>query len=273
MSMKDAGRIVLKIGSSTLTYANGKPNFRRIEQLARVVSDLRNAGKEFILVSSGAIAVGVSRLGLKERPKDIRGKQAAAAVGQCDLMSIYDRFFSEYGYVTAQILLTRDVMDSEERKQNVVNTIECLLEMGAIPIINENDSVSPEEISVGELTFGENDRLSAIVAVLAKADALVMLTDIDGFYDSDPKENPNARLIARVEEITPEMLESAGDAGSSQGTGGMHTKLEAAAFATEHGINVAIIAGDLPRRLYDLTDGRGAGTFFAAKNKEEVRHE
>lgn len=259
MSIKQARRIVVKVGSSTLTYPNGRPHFRRIEQIARVVADLKNSGKQVILVSSGAIAVGVSRLGLHEKPQDTPGKQAAAAVGQCDLMSIYDRFFSEYGYVAAQILINRDVVEREERKNNVVNTMETLLQMGAVPIINENDSVSVEE-----LEFGDNDRLSAIVAVLAGADALLILTDIDGFYDSDPRENPDARLIAVVEEITPDLLKAAGGAGSNRGTGGMHTKLEAADFATKNGIEVAVMAGDRPERIYDLLEGRGAGTVFKA---------
>ena len=260
MSIQNARRVVLKVGSSTLTYPNGRPHFRRIEQIARVVADLKNSGKQVILVSSGAVAVGVSRLGLREKPQDTPGKQAAAAVGQCDLMSIYDRFFSEYGYVAAQILVNRDVVEREERKKNVVNTMETLLEMGAVPIINENDSVSVEE-----LEFGDNDRLSAIVAVLAKADALVVFTDIDGFYDCDPRENPDARLIAVVDTITDEMLEAAGGAGTSRGTGGMRTKLEAADFATKNGVEVVIMSGERPDRLYDLLEGRGAGTVFKAR--------
>ena len=260
LSIQNARRVVLKVGSSTLTYPNGRPHFRRIEQIARVVADLKNSGRQVILVSSGAIAVGVSRLGLKDKPQDTPGKQAAAAVGQCDLMSIYDRFFSEYGYVAAQILINRDVVEREERKKNVINTMETLLQMGAVPIINENDSVSVEE-----LEFGDNDRLSAMVAVLSGAEALVIFTDIDGFYDSDPRENPDARLIAVVDEITDDMLSAAGGAGTSRGTGGMHTKLEAADFATQHGIDVAVMSGDRPDRLYDLLEGRGAGTLFRAR--------
>ena len=255
MHIKDAKRVVIKIGSSSLTYENGKPNLRKIEKLARVVSDLKNSGKEIVLVSSGAIAVGVGRLGLKERPTTTRGKQAAAAIGQCDLMSIYDRFFSEYGYVTAQILITRDVVDNDERRNNVINTIEALLELDAIPVINENDSVSFEE------------NLSAIVADLSGADALVIMTDIDGFYDSNPKENENAMLISRVKEITDEMIAAAGGSGSNRGTGGMHTKLEAARFATERGIAVQVISGDNPALLYDLFDGHSVGTFFEPKGE------
>lgn len=259
MPMKDAKRIVVKIGTSTLTYDNGKPNFRRIETLARIISDLKNSGREVVLVSSGAIAVGVSRLGLPERPSDIKGKQAAAAVGQCDLMSIYDRSFSEYGYVTAQILMDRSVTGDEQRKENVINTLDTLLKMGAVPIVNENDSTSVEEIE-----FGDNDRLSAIVAVLADADALVIMTDIDGLYDSDPKSNPNAKLIPVVEKITPEMFANAGGAGSSRGTGGMHTKLEAAEIAVSAGIHVSIVRGDRVAILYDIFDGKQVGTYFPA---------
>ncbi len=260
MHIKDAKRIVIKIGSSSLTYENGKPNLRKIEKLARVISDLKNGGREVILVSSGAVAVGVGRLGLKERPTTTRAKQAAAAIGQCDLMSIYDRFFSEYGYVTAQILITRDVVDNAERRNNVINTIEALLEMNAVPVINENDSVSYEEI-----LFGDNDNLSAIVADLAGADTLVILTDIDGLYDSNPKENEEARLIGYVKEITEDMMSLAGGSGSNRGTGGMHTKLEAARFATKRGISVVVMSGDNPERLYDLFDGHSVGTFFEGR--------
>ena len=257
MQITNAKRIVIKIGSSSLTYDNGKPNLRKIEKLAQVISDLKNSGREIVLVSSGAIAVGVGRLGLKSRPTTTRGKQAAAAIGQCDLMSIYDRFFSEFGYVPAQILITRDVIDNAERRDNVINTIEALLELEAIPVINENDSVSFEEI-----LFGDNDNLSAIVAELSSANALIILTDIDGFYDSNPKENKNARLIRRVEKITDEMLKAAGGSGSDRGTGGMHTKLEAARFATERKIGVVVMSGDDPEQLYDLFEGKEVGTCF-----------
>lgn len=261
ISIKDCKRVVIKIGTSTLTYSNGRPNFRRIEKLVQVISDLKNSGKEVLIVSSGAIAVGVSRLRYKQRPKELRYKQAAAAVGQCDLMSYYDRFFSEFGYVTAQILINRDVIEFEGRKQNVINTIETLLEMDAVPIINENDSVSVEEI-----LFGDNDNLSAIVAVLAKADALVIMTDIDGLYDCDPRENPDAKLIAYVDKITDEMIANAGGAGSNRGTGGMRTKLEAADYATSNGVLVVVMSGEKPQRLYDLFDGARVGTVFLPKS-------
>lgn len=243
-------RIVIKIGSSTLTYENGKPNLKRMEHIARVVSELKNSGNEVVLVSSGAIAVGVNRLGLKKRPSDTKRKQAAAAVGQCDLMSIYDRFFSEYGYVAAQILLNRDVVDHKERKKNVSNTINALLKMNAVPIVNENDSVAIEEI-----LFGDNDNLSAIVASLCKADMLIILTDIDGYYDSDPRVNPNARKLDVVKSITKEMMDAAGGTGSNRGTGGMHTKLEAAVYANKKGIDVVITSGEEPEVIYDIMDG------------------
>lgn len=260
MSMQTAKRVVVKVGSSTLTYENGKPNIRRIEHLVKVLSDLKNSGREAVLVSSGAIAVGVSRLGLSERPHDTKGKQAAAAVGQCDLMSLYDRAFAEYGYVTAQILLDRGVTDDPHRKQNVINTFDALLHMGAVPIINENDSTSVEEIE-----FGDNDRLSAIVANLTSADALVILTDIDGLYDADPRVNPNAKRIPVVEQITEEIFALSGGAGSNRGTGGMRTKLEAARLAVENGVEMVIACGDDPEILYDIFDGKPVGTYFPTK--------
>lgn len=259
-AIKDAKRIVVKVGTSTLTYANGKPNLRKIEKLAMVLSDIRNSGREVALVTSGAISIGVNRLGLSERPKDTPGKQAAAAVGQCDLMSIYDRAFAEYGYVTAQILLNRDVVKQEDLKFNVINTFKALMEMGAIPIVNENDSVAVEE-----LVFGDNDNLSAIVAALIGADALVILTDIDGYYDDNPAENPNARMVARVSEVTEDMLKTAGGSGSKHGTGGMRTKLEAASYAAEHGITTVVMSGARVQKLYDLLDGHAVGTVFEAK--------
>ena len=255
MDFKDFKRIVIKVGSSTLTYENGKPNLRRIEQLCRVVSDLKNRGMEVIIVSSGAVAVGVNRLRLPGRPSDTKGKQAAAAVGQCDLMSIYDRSFGEYGYVSAQILLNRDVIEHEDRKTNIINTFRALLDFGAVPIVNENDSVSVEE-----LVFGDNDNLSAIVASLVEAQGLIILTDIDGYYDDDPRENPDAHIIHQLSSITDEMIEAAGGNGSNRGTGGMRTKLEAARYAGEHGIETVIMSGDNPKKIFDLFDGHFVGT-------------
>jgi glutamate 5-kinase len=253
-------RVVIKVGSSTLTYENGRPNLKRMEHICRVVSDLKNRGIEVVLVSSGAVAVGVNRLGLKERPTDLKGKQAAAAIGQSDLVAIYDRFFSEYGYLAAQILLTRAAIGTPNRKENIINTFSALLEYGAVPVVNENDTVSVEE-----LVFGDNDRLSAEVAGLIGADLLIIMTDIDGLYDRDPKENPDARRILRVSEITDELLESAGGAGTSRGTGGMRSKLEAIRFANDSGINAAIISGEKPEYIYDLLDDKDVGTFFLTK--------
>ena len=262
LSLQQAKRVVIKIGSSTLTYENGKPNLRRIELICRIVADLKNRGVEVVLVSSGAIAVGVGRLGLKARPSDTRGKQAAAAVGQSDLVALYDRFLSEYGYVGAQVLLTRDVVEQPDRKENVINTFDALLEFGAVPVVNENDTVSIEE-----LVFGDNDHLSAVVAMLTGADALLILTDTDGLYDCDPKTHPEAKRIPVVENITSAMLDGAGGAGTSRGTGGMRSKLEAVRLATENGIDAVILSGEEPRRIYHLFDGESVGTYFKAKGR------
>lgn len=256
-SLTGAKRLVVKVGTSTLTYENGRLNLRRIESLVKVLSDLKNAGREILLVTSGAIGVGAGALGLKERPRDIGGKQAAAAVGQCELMYTYDKQFSEYGHVTAQVLLTRDVVEDDGRKTNVVNTLRRLLEYGAIPIINENDTVSTEEIE-----FGDNDTLSALVAALVEADALLLLTDIDGLYDADPHQHPEAKPIRRVSAIDDKLLALAGGAGSKRGTGGMITKLHAAEIAMAAQIPTVILDGSRPSRLYDLMDGQMLGTLF-----------
>lgn len=263
-SLAAAKRLVVKVGTSTLTYENGRLNLRRIETLVRVLSDIKNQGREVILVTSGAIGVGVGHLGLHERPRDTGGKQAAAAVGQCELMYCYDKHFSEYGHVTAQVLLTRDVVEDEHRKTNVVNTIERLLAYGAIPIVNENDTVSVEEIE-----FGDNDTLSAVVAVLAQADALLMLTDIDGLYTADPHTRADAELIPVVETIDATVTQLASGAGSARGTGGMITKLHAAAMATDHGIPTVILNGSRPARLYDLLEGQPVGTLFTVKEEAQ----
>lgn len=263
MNIKNAGRIVVKVGTSTLAYPNGRLNLRRVEALVRVLSDLKNSGKEIVLVTSAAIGVGAGQLGLKERPRDVGGKQAAAAVGQCELMYTYDKLFSEYGHQTAQLLLTRDVVEDARRKQNVVNTLSRLMDFGVLPIINENDTVAIEE-----LEFGDNDTLSAIVAVLAQAQLLVLLTDIDGLYTDDPRTNPDACRIGVVEEITDELTAAAKGAGSNLGTGGMSTKLHAAAIATGAGIPTAIINGSRPENLYDLLDGADIGTLFTVKEAQ-----
>lgn len=255
---------MVKVGTSTLTYSTGKLNIRRIEQLVRVLSDLRNRGIEVVLVTSGAIGVGVSKLGLGERPKETRLRQAAAAVGQCELMSLYDRLFMENDHVAAQILMTRVVTDHDHSRQHLVNTFEALLSLGAIPIVNENDSISVEELVGEDVNFGDNDNLSAIVAELVGADLLVLLSDIRGLYDSDPQKNPDAKLIPVVRAITREIRGCAGGAGSDQGTGGMVTKLEAASIATDAGIDMIIMDGAEPSLLYDIFDGKPVGTLFPA---------
>lgn len=263
--IKNSKRIVVKVGTSTLTYENGKINLSRIDKLARVLSDLMNQDKEVVLVTSGAIGVGVGKLKLKEKPKTVREKQAVAAVGQCELMHIYSKFFSEYGHIVGQILLTRDVVDDDHRRQNVINTFETLLEKGIVPIVNENDSVAIDEIEYGEnRIFGDNDTLSAIVAKLICADLLIILSDIDGFYDCDPRKNSCSHLISVVTEITPEIEKCAGGVGSKRGTGGMVTKLSAAKIATSSGIPMVLANGSNPDIILDILDGKEKGTVFAA---------
>lgn len=255
-------RIVVKVGTSTLTYENGKVNLRRIEKLCKVLSDLNHSGKQVILVSSGAIGIGVGKLNLPERPKETRYKQAVAAVGQCELMFLYDKLFGEYNASVAQVLLTRNNLTEDHSKQNVVNTFQTLIEMGIIPIVNENDTVAIDEL-VG-LNFGDNDNLSAIVADLVGADLLIILTDIDGLYDSDPRKNPNAKKISCVNYIDDNIREMAGGSGSNRGTGGMATKLTAAAVATGAGINCCVMSGNEPENIYKLIDGEEIGTMFMA---------
>ena len=255
--------IVIKVGTSTLTYENGKLNIRRIEALARVLSDLQNAGNRVILVSSGAIGVGVGKLGMKERPQTTMERQAVAAVGQCELMFIYDKLFGEYNHTVAQLLLTRDVVENEHSKENVINTLQTLLKMEIIPVVNENDTVAIDEL-VGS-NFGDNDTLSAIVAILADADELVILTDIDGLFDSNPRENPEARMIPVVRGVDENIIRIAGGSGSARGTGGMLTKVHAAQLANENGIDVHIVNGENPEILYRLTEGKGVGTWFQAQ--------
>ena len=257
-------RIVIKIGTSTLAHPTGHLNIRLVEQLCKVVSDIKNAGHEVILVSSGAIGMGVGKLGLLERPKDVPTKQAAAAVGQCELMYTYDKLFGEYNHTVAQILLTADDIQDATRSGYVKGTLERLLEWNALPIINENDAVAVDEIGV-HTTIGENDSLSAIVAKLVDADMLVLLSDIDGLYTADPRKDPNATLIPTVEAITPEILALAGGTGSSLGSGGMATKLKAAGIVNEAGIDMIIANGDDPEALYALLEGKAIGTRFIGK--------
>ena len=254
-------RIVVKVGTSTLAHATGRLNIQRMERLCRVLSDLKNAGHEIILVSSGAIGMGVGKLNLPGRPADMPSKQAAAAVGQCELMYTYDKQFTEYSHTVAQLLLTGEDIKSEQRSRNVRNTLDRLLELGALPIINENDAVATDEIGV-ENTIGENDSLSAIVAAAIGADLLVLLSDIDGLYDKDPRRHPDARLIPTVERVDDELFTLAEDSSTGLGTGGMITKLRAAAIATEAGCEMVIANGSKPEVLYDIAAGRPAGTRF-----------
>jgi glutamate 5-kinase len=253
-------RTVIKIGSSTLTYSNGCVNIRRIEALCKVISDMMNSGSEIILVSSGAIATGVGKLNLREKPKDIAGKQAMAAIGQCELMYIYDKEFSLYNHTVAQILLTAPDLDSPDRHKKFENTIEKLLEYGALPIINENDTVATEEIE-----FGDNDTLAARVAASVGADLLVLMSDIDGLYTADPHKNPDATLIPSVYEIDDKIEAISGGAGSALGTGGMQTKIKAAKIAMAAGCDMIITNGSTPEILYKVIDKEDFGTRFYAK--------
>ena len=258
--LKNAKRVVVKVGSSTITYANGKRNFSQIDRIARELSDLQNQGKEMILVTSGAVAVGVDRLGLPKKPDTIPGKQAAAAVGQGVLMHTYEKIFADYGQIVAQVLLTKTESLDRHRYTNSRNTFMELIKQRVIPIVNENDSVATEEI-----VYGDNDSLSAIVARLIKAQGLIILSDIDGLFDDNPNENPDAQLIPVVREITDKIRNLCGGAGTNRGTGGMITKIYAAKAATEAGINMMIANGSDPMILYDIIDGKKAGTLFKAK--------
>ena len=253
-------RIVVKVGTSTLAHATGRMNIRHVEDLVKVLSDLKNAGHEVILVSSGAIGMGVGKLNLPGKPSDMPSKQAAAAVGQCELMYTYDRLFLQYNHTVAQILLTGEDVDHAERRQNFENTLERLLELGALPIINENDTIATAEIKVGD-----NDTLGAIVACSILADLLVLLSVFEGLYTADPRKDPEARLIPVVEKVTPEIEGLAGGAGSGLGTGGMATKLRAAKMVTAAGCDMIITNGERPQVLYDVADGKAVGTRFLGK--------
>ena len=256
-------RIVIKLGTSTLAHPTGLLNIKRVEELCKVMSDLKNAGNEIIIVSSGAIGMGAGKLVLSEKPKDIRTKQAAAAVGQCELMYTYDKLFSEYNHTVAQILITGEDIEHAERSRNFENTMLRLLELGAIPIINENDSVATDEIVIGD-----NDTLGAIVAKSISADLLILLSDIDGLFTADPHKDKNAVLLSEVKEITPEIEGMTGGAGSRLGTGGMTTKLNAAKIATAAGIDMVIANGKKPTVLYDITEGKRVGTKFLSRKAE-----
>ena len=254
-------RIVIKIGTSTLAHATGHLNIRLVEQLCKTISDIKNAGHQVILVSSGAIGMGVGKLGLLERPKDIPTKQAAAAVGQCELMYTYDKLFGEYNHTVAQLLITGEDIRSQQRHENFSNTLNRLLELGALPIINENDTVSTDEIVIGD-----NDTLAAYVAESVKAELLILRSDIDGLYTADPHKDPNATLIPVIDSLTDEIYALAGASSSKQGTGGMVTKLRAAAISTESGCDMVIANGKKPESLYDILDGKAVGTRFMGGN-------
>lgn len=255
-------RIVIKVGTSTLAHQTGRLNIRQTEKLAKVLSDLKNCGHEILLVSSGAIGMGVGKLSLPERPTDIPTKQAAAAVGQCELMYVYDKLFGEYHHNVAQILLTADDFEDKTKYENFSNTLNRLLQLGALPIINENDTVSTAELGIGD-----NDTLSALVAIGAKADLLVLLSDIDGLYTADPHKDKSAKLIPTVSDMD-EYIMSLGDGSStSLGTGGMKTKLSAARLVTDRGIDMVICNGSKPETLYDICEGRSAGTRFTGKKQ------
>lgn len=250
-------RIVIKIGTSTLAHATGHLNIRRVELLCKTMSDIKNAGHEVILVSSGAIGMGVGKLGLRQRPQDIPGKQAAAAVGQCELMYTYDKLFGEYHHTVAQLLITNDNMVNETRHANFTNTLNRLLELGALPIINENDTVATEEIVIGD-----NDTLAAKVAESVGADLLILLSDIDGLYTADPHVDPNASLLHTVTKIDDAILKLAGVSSTAQGTGGMVTKLRAAQICMNCGCDMVIANGRRPENLYDILEGKNVGTKF-----------
>ncbi len=252
-------RVVLKIGTSTLAHPTGLLNIRHVQRICRILSDLKNAGHEIILVSSGAIGMGVGKLSLKERPTEISVKQAAAAVGQCELMNTYGKFFEEYHHTVGQILLTGADFSNDERHENFRNTILKLLEMGVLPIINENDSIATDEIMVGD-----NDTLSAMVAVSVNADLLILLSDIDGLFTGDPHIDTSAELINEVYDLNA-VLDFAGEKGSNLGTGGMKTKLHAADICTKQSCDMVIMNGDKPSLIYDLFDGKKIGTRFYAK--------
>ena len=259
--LKDKKRVVVKVGTSTLTHRTGRLNIRRVEGLVKNLADLQNAGHEIILVSSGAIGLGMSKIGLVERPKDTPTKQACAAVGQCELMYLYDKLFAEYSINVAQLLLTKFVL-LEDRRQNVQNALERVIQLGAIPIVNENDTVAIDEL---ELEVGENDSLAATVAKIANADLLIIMSDIDGLYDADPRLDPDAKLIPVVEELNDDIRKLAGGAGTKMGTGGMITKINAAEIAVNNGIDMIILNGKNPDNLYYLFETGSLGTRFKAK--------
>lgn len=268
--LRDCRRIVIKVGTSTLTHATGHLNLRRIQSLVKIISDMKNSGIEMVLVSSGAVSAGVAKVGFGHIPSSPEEKQALSSIGQSELMKLYDKFFSDYGHTVAQILMTKDVLDNPERRAAAENTFNRLLSMHCIPIVNENDAISTDELT----KFGGNDILSAYIAKVCHADLLINMSDVDGLYDSDPRKNPEAALISRVEEINDELYRIAGGAGTDRGTGGMIAKLNAAKIVTDIGIPMFIINGQDPEILYTLLDGGKIGTYFKAdKSKREKRED
>ena len=266
--IKNSKKIVVKVGTSSLIKESGQICVERIAKLSKTIADLQAHGRQVVLVTSGAIGVGVDRLKLKKRPTEMKDKQAAAAVGQCELMSIYSKMFWQYGQVVAQILLTSDNIASERDRHHVFNTFEALMRMNVVPIVNENDSVSTEEIAVGDtMAFNENDSLAAIVSSLIGADLLVILSDIDAFYDSDPKINLNSKRISVVRNLTSEMEQFAGGAGSEFGTGGMITKLRAAKIANESGAHMVLASGADPGVIIEIINGADVGSVFVSEKK------
>jgi glutamate 5-kinase len=265
--LKNKHRIIVKIGTSSLSYPNGRMNFHCIEKLAYVLSAIRRQGIQVILVTSGAIGVGAGRLGLTEKPQELSKKQALAAIGQAELIKIYQKFFEEYNQIVAQVLLTKDVVTIPSRNQNAKRTLIKLLDMDIIPIINENDTIATYEIE-----FGDNDTLSAIVASLVDADLLVILSDIDGLYSADPHTEVSAEIIHSVFEITPELEQLASGAGSSFSTGGMITKISAAKICLEDGIDCIITSGSDPSIIFDILEGKEIGTHFVARNEKLINH-
>lgn len=256
-------RIVVKVGTSTLAYSTGNLNIRHMESLCKVLSDIKNSGHEIILVSSGAVGMGMGKLSLGKRPDELSLKQAAAAVGQCELMYTYDKLFTEYNHTVAQILLTAEDINDEYRRANFINTMIRLIELGALPIINENDTVA-----TSELIIGDNDTLAAVVAKSIDADLLVLLSDIDGLFTADPKKDRSAVLISKVEKITPEIEALAGGVSSKVGTGGMVTKLKAAQISVQSGCDMIITNGTDPNVLYDIIDGKNVGTRFIGETND-----
>lgn len=271
MEQKKYSRIVVKVGTSTLSHPTGKLNLRRIEELSHVLSDLKNSGLEIVLVSSGAVGAGIARIGLDRRPESTEEKQALAAIGQGELMKIYERFFAHYGQTVAQLLLTKDVVDNPERRESAASTFRILFGFSCLPIVNENDPVSSAQLETkngDKISFGDNDTLSAYVAELCDADLLINLSDSEGFFTADPRNDPTATLIELVEEITPELLACAGGAGTAGGTGGMRSKLEAAQIAGAAGIPMFLAHGAEPAVLYSILEGKARGTYFAAEKKK-----